>query len=74
MMETMNESIRVMSQERIDKLNAQMTDGKTAYEVARENGLELIRWDDESGGLYEDYDGYRVYGWEYGEAGFDNQV
>jgi hypothetical protein len=63
-----------MSQARIDALNEQMVDGKTVHDVAVENGLELVRWYDESGGLYRDYDGYLVFGWEYGEEGFDDQV
>jgi hypothetical protein len=41
----------VMTQDNIDALNAQMTDGKSAHDVAVENCLELIRWYDESGGV-----------------------
>jgi hypothetical protein len=64
-----------MSQARIDALNEQMVDGKTVRDVAVENGLELVRWYDESGGLYRDDDGCLVFGWDEGiEIGFDDQV
>jgi hypothetical protein len=61
-----------MTQERIDALNAQMTDGKTAHDVAVENNLELVQWYDQSGGLYADTQNNLVFGWEVG--GFDDQV
>jgi hypothetical protein len=64
----------VMTQERIDALNAQMTDGKTAHDVAVENNLELVQWYDQSGGLYVDAHGSLVFGWEGSEPGFDDQV
>jgi hypothetical protein len=64
----------VMTQKRIDALNAQMTDGKTAHDVAVENNLELVQWYDQSGGLYSDNEDNLVFGWECGEPGFDDQV
>jgi hypothetical protein len=64
-----------MSQARIDELNAQMTDEKTVHEVARENGLDLVCWYNESGGLYRNDEGDVVFGWDEGiEIGFDDQV
>jgi hypothetical protein len=65
-----------MTQKQIDALNAQMTDGKTAHDVAVENNLELAQWYDQSGGLYVNTDGAMVFGWEgtVGVGGFDDQV
>jgi hypothetical protein len=60
----------------IHLLNEQLSAGgySSAHECAVGNGLDLLHWYDESGGLYESAEGIRVFGWEWPHIGFDDQI
>lgn len=46
----------------------------SAYDCATDNGLDLVHWFDESGGLYETPSGDHIFGWEWPHLGFDDQI